>query len=52
MNRYSFNALTEPWLPVITLSGKSEELGILDCLERAHELKEIRANAPIVEFGL
>ena len=52
MNQYSFNTLTEPWLPVITLSGKSEELGILDCLERAHELKEIRANAPIVEFGL
>lgn len=48
----SFNVLREPWIPVIGLDGSRDELGILPCLERAHELREIRDPAPIVEFGL
>jgi CRISPR system Cascade subunit CasA len=52
MNPYSFNVLTEPWLPVVKMDGTRQELGILDCLEHAHEFKEIRVHAPIVEFGL
>ena len=48
----SFDVLKEPWIPVICLDGCRDELGILSCLEQAHELREIRDPAPIVEFGL
>ncbi len=52
MNRPSFNVLSEPWIPVIRGDGSRDELGILGCLEQAHELREIRDPSPIVEFGL
>jgi len=52
MNRPSFNVLSEPWIPVIRLDDSSGYLGILPCLEKAHELREIRDAAPIIEFGL
>lgn len=52
MKKYSFNVLTEPWLPALSPEGDPAELGILQCLERAHELKEINHPAPIVEFGM
>lgn len=53
MNRPSFNVLTEPWIPVTRLEdGSRDELGILTCLEQAHELRDIRDPAPIVEFGM
>lgn len=52
MNHYSFNVLTEPWIPVVRLDGSQEELGILPCLQQAHELLEIRDPSPIIEFGL
>ena len=52
MSSPSFNVLTEPWIPVIRLDGTQEELGILPCLEQAHELREIRDPSPIIEFGL
>ncbi len=52
MTTFSFNALKEPWIPVIRQDGVLEEMGIHDCLIRAHELREIRHPAPIVEFGV
>lgn len=52
MTRPSFDVLTEPWIPVITAEGGENELGLLPCLEQAHELLEIKDPAPIVEFGL
>ncbi len=52
MNRPSFNVLTEPWIPILRLDGSRDELGILPCLEQAHELREIRDPAPIIEFGI
>lgn len=52
MSRPSFNVLTEPWIPVVRLDGSRDELGILPCLEQAHELREIRDPSPIIEFGL
>jgi CRISPR system Cascade subunit CasA len=52
MNRPSFNVLTEPWIPAIRRDGSRDELGILTCLEQAHDLREIRDPSPIVEFGL
>ena len=47
-----FDVLTERWIPVIRRDGLPDELGILPCLNEAHELREIRDPAPIVEFGL
>ncbi|MFA4846452.1 MAG: type I-E CRISPR-associated protein Cse1/CasA, partial [Patescibacteria group bacterium] len=52
MNRPSFNVLTESWITVIRRDGSRDELGILPCLKQAHELREIRDPAPIIEFGL
>lgn len=52
MTRATFDVLKEPWIPVIRLDGSSDELGILDCLEQAHEIREIKDPSPIVEFGL
>lgn len=52
MNRPSFDVLNQPWIPVVRLDGSCEELGILPCLEQAHELREIRDPSPIIEFGL
>ncbi|MBL8067380.1 MAG: type I-E CRISPR-associated protein Cse1/CasA [Armatimonadetes bacterium] len=52
MNRPTFNVLAEPWIPVIRLDGKRENLGILPCLGQAHEIREIRDPSPIIEFGL
>ncbi|MDX9803966.1 MAG: type I-E CRISPR-associated protein Cse1/CasA [Dehalococcoidales bacterium] len=48
----SFNVLKEPWIPVIRQDGSQDELGIVDCLTRAHKLREIRDPSPIIEFGL
>jgi len=52
MNSFSFNVLLEPWIPALYLDGKFEERGILGCLEDAHQIREIRSPAPIIEFGL
>lgn len=52
MSRPSFDVLTEPWIPVIRHNGSRDELGIRSTLEQAHEIREIRDPAPIVEFGL
>ncbi len=52
MNYPLFNVLTDSWIPVVRPDGSRDELGILPCLERAHELREVRDAAPIIEFGL
>lgn len=52
MSHFSFDVLTEPWIPVVRSDGSIVEMGILHCLEQAHTLREIRDPAPIVEFGL
>ena len=52
MSSPSFDVLTEPWIPVIRLDGSHDEMGIVRCLEEAHDLREIRDPSPIVEFGL
>lgn len=53
MKSPSFDALREPWIPVIRRAGGPvEELGILPCLADAADIIEIRDPSPIVEFGL
>lgn len=48
----SFNVLTDPWIPVIGLSGTHETLGIRETLRRAPELKEISIVSPTEEFSV
>lgn len=49
----SFDVLTEPWIPVLDRSGGPPvEMGILDALTNAHELREICDPSPLIRFGL
>lgn len=43
-----FNLIDEPWIPCITLEGSSKEFGIQDTLLKAHELREICDDSPLV----
>jgi CRISPR system Cascade subunit CasA len=47
-----YNLLEEPWVPCLDRSGTLVVLGLLDCLSRAHELREVRDESPLVTFGL
>ncbi|MFE6446376.1 type I-E CRISPR-associated protein Cse1/CasA [Nocardiopsis dassonvillei] len=48
----SFNLLRERWLPVITLQGEPELLSLHELFVRAHELRCLRAEAPVVTAAL
>jgi CRISPR system Cascade subunit CasA len=47
-----FSVLEEPWIPVIDLNGKRKELGILDTLAQAHQIKEVADTIPSYEYGV
>ncbi|PSK89410.1 CRISPR system Cascade subunit CasA [Murinocardiopsis flavida] len=48
----SFSLLRQQWIPVVTLDGDPDLLGIEDVFGRAHELRCVRAEAPIVTAAL
>lgn len=48
----SFNLISEPWIPCILLSGGRVELGLRDTLARAHEIREILDDSPLVTAAL
>ena len=50
--RPSFHVLDAPWIPVVTLDGTKELLGIRETLRRSPELKEISAVSPLEEFSV
>ena len=50
--RASFNVLDQAWIPVISLEGKEETLGIRETILRAHELREITSASPLEEYSL
>lgn len=47
-----FNLIDERWIPCITLDGKSAQLGVRDVLLRAHELREICDDSPLVTVAI
>lgn len=47
-----FNLLDERWIPVVTSSGQSENLGILDVFRSSGELHCIRGESPVVTAAL
>jgi CRISPR system Cascade subunit CasA len=48
----SFNLVKEKWIPCIMLDGKPDEMGLLDALTRAHEIREIFDPSPLVALSL
>nr|MDO8109959.1 type I-E CRISPR-associated protein Cse1/CasA [Candidatus Sigynarchaeota archaeon] len=51
-NEIHFNLLDEPWIRVLRSDGSIAECGVLEILQRAHELAEVYDPAPIVECGI
>lgn len=49
---HSFNLIDEPFVPCLLPDGSRTELGLRDVLARAHELREIRDDSPIVTMTL
>lgn len=48
----SFNLLDKPWLSCIDDQNKLHQLNLIETITRAHHLKEIRANLPVVTGSL
>ena len=47
-----FNLIDKPWIPCIDLQGGQVELGIHDTLSKAHELREICDDSPLVTVAV
>ena len=47
-----FNLIDEDWIPCITLEGSSKEFGIRDTLLKAHEIREICDDSPLVTVAI
>ena len=47
-----FNLVDMPWIPCIRRDGQSVELGLRDALQRAHELRELGGESPLVTAAL
>lgn len=48
----TFNVLTEPWIPIEDFHGQIQEYGILEALEKSHELKGISDSSPLFQYGM
>ena len=48
----TYSVLDQAWIPVTTLSGQEEMLGIREVLARAHDLREITSASPLEEYSL
>lgn len=45
--KYTFNLITQPWIPVLDLKNKSEVLSLSDVLFQAHQLRNIALSSPL-----
>lgn len=50
--RPRYDLLAEPWVPCLGLDGRPRELGLLDVLRAAHDLREVCDSSPLVTYGL
>ncbi|MCR4764220.1 MAG: type I-E CRISPR-associated protein Cse1/CasA [Lachnospiraceae bacterium] len=48
----TYNVIEQPWIPVVTVDGKNEELGIRKVIQRADALREISCASPLEEYSL
>jgi len=51
-NRHSFSLWNTPWITTLSKNRKLEELGICDCLVRAHQIREIQEIHSVYAFGV
>jgi CRISPR system Cascade subunit CasA len=51
-NDFSFNLISEPWIPCVLLEGKIQEMGLLDTLVYAHNIQEVSDPSPLVTASL
>ncbi len=51
-NDQRYNLLDEKWLPVLTLRGKNEKLGIIETLEQAASIRQIAPSNPMDRFAV
>ncbi len=47
-----FDLVSEKWIPCVRLDGSADELGLLDTLMQAHELREVVDASPLVTASL
>ncbi|WP_049573974.1 type I-E CRISPR-associated protein Cse1/CasA [Nocardiopsis sp. SBT366] len=47
-----FDLLREPWIPVVTLKGEPETVGLQEALDRAHEFRWLQGETPTVTAAL
>lgn len=47
-----FNLLDEPWIPVLTLDGREEDVSILDLFERSPRVATIGGDVPTQSFAI
>jgi len=48
----TFDLVHAPWIPCTALDGEPIELGLLETLVRAHELRELQGDSPLVTAAL
>ena len=49
---HSFNLIDQPWIPCITNEGRFVEVSLRGLLARAHELREISCETPIISTSI
>ncbi len=49
---FSYDVLTEPWIPVELADGSVCSLGLFEVLARAHEILAIRGSTPLANMGI
>ncbi len=52
MEEKAFNLLYEPWIVVLNLAGKTEEVSLLTALERAHEFRCLAGELPTQDLAV
>lgn len=52
MQDKAFNLLHEPWIMVLNLEGKTEEVSLLTALERAHEFRCLAGELPTQDVSV
>ena len=52
MANYSFNLVDERWIPCLMLDGTASDLGLLETLTRAHEIREVFDPSPLITVAL
>lgn len=50
--RFSFDLTSEPWIPVLTVAGRSEQMSLRQVLLDAHKVRELAGDVPTQDPAL